>query len=907
MQKSILFILLLVILIVIVVIAFCCRSKKEDPKRKHRHEKTLKSSSKSLQRQRRGSCSSSSSSSSDEEKRPRNRWIRCRDRRTGKTTQVDALNDSNNCGNCGNVCPPGQICRNGKCRCPNSTDLYCNGVCINVTVDTSNCGRCGRNCKPHLSCVNGKCRCADPATKNCGSYCANLNTDAKNCGECGKQCPPSYVCKDGVCVCPNSSDVLCNGLCTDLINDSLNCGQCGQQCASHLICQNSSCQCTNTTATNCGTYCAELKTDVNNCGQCGQQCAQHLICESGNCQCASATATNCGTYCAELQTDVRNCGQCGQQCAQHLICESGNCQCASATATNCGTYCAELQTDIRNCGQCGIQCPAGSICVQGACVCVTNDNQPDPNSTACPSGCTNTQVDPNNCGACGIVCDQKSGQECKNGQCVGPTPPQQMTRIIQHDERDSKGTIVGKKSIISFDDGKTWEQKNLLDSYVFQPQWASPSFNGVFTGSTDTNYNLSVGNTKITMDGLRTSPNNNPIPVISINSSFGSADNGPWYVRAIPTYVNTVEAPTMRYSATSGTIYLSYRPASAPTTYNCTLAQSSDQGQTWSTLVTKSTPSNNSFPPSGALFHVDDSNLQQPKIIYHYYPLSVTGVTPYSYRREVSLDDGKTWSSPQIMFEEKTVLLSTILPSQMNWSVFPTRILFVSSDDQKCQTLFSFDMRRTVSYSQRNTNNTLSTLSSNRTGLFVFMQTFDNHVSWTEPKMVDLDALLFVSGWIQFDTTLYEPYQFYTTIRINSSATLNNVAVSNDGNVMCIQFRCGINFSTALSVGALNPNATGTHECLALTLNAGQTWSIYSLTLGGKIDGLLLTARELIIGVYINKDNQVFFVTTEGSGVSTPYYRVYQYDVATDRFILLNGNALNAFTNTNIRTFKRVL
>jgi len=87
--------------------------------------------------------------------------------------------------------------------CP-AGQVFCGGICVDLTSRVNNCGACGHVCP---SVANGFAACSGGACvigcnagfANCGGVCQNLQTDPNNCGACGHTCLSGHACVNGAC------------------------------------------------------------------------------------------------------------------------------------------------------------------------------------------------------------------------------------------------------------------------------------------------------------------------------------------------------------------------------------------------------------------------------------------------------------------------------------------------------------------------------------------------------------------------------------------------------------------------------------------------------------------------------------------------------------------------------------
>jgi hypothetical protein len=249
--------------------------------------------------------------------------------------------------------------------CP-AGQVFCSGVCANLSNSPTNCGTCGNTCtvaNGTPGCTSGNCVVAScnsgfaDCNNNPADGCeTNTGSNVNNCGACGVVCAPvnrgTPACTGGVCVI---------GSCTAGFAD-----------------------CNNTYSDGCETNTAN---DVNNCGACNNKCVAPnatTTCSGGLCAIAGCNSgfANCnGSYAdgceINVSNNVNNCGTCGHVCFVQNgtpACASGTCVVASCNSgfancnNNAGDGCeVNLQTDPNNCGTCGTKCASGHACSAGVC------------------------------------------------------------------------------------------------------------------------------------------------------------------------------------------------------------------------------------------------------------------------------------------------------------------------------------------------------------------------------------------------------------------------------------------------------------------------------------------------------------------------------------------------------------
>jgi len=94
-----------------------------------------------------------------------------------------------------------------------ATELFCDGMCVDVTSSAKHCGSCGNACGDNQLCYKSECKMINTVTCDqtlCSDGCVDINSDANNCGMCGNICGENMACQDGACVCePETFD--CDG------------------------------------------------------------------------------------------------------------------------------------------------------------------------------------------------------------------------------------------------------------------------------------------------------------------------------------------------------------------------------------------------------------------------------------------------------------------------------------------------------------------------------------------------------------------------------------------------------------------------------------------------------------------------------------------------------------------------
>ena len=289
----------------------------------------------------------------------------------------------------GETCSDVEMCRKGACVCARSTDILCDGKCIDPSYNMAYCGAKGA--------------CSD--------------TDRNSLNYKGQQCDRSQRCNGGKCTCGRVSDIMCDGKCIDPAFDTNHCGAAsgglcsdpnpnstnfsGVKCLDGMRCNNGACICTKDWEIICGEDgCIDPNLDNNHCG----------AASSGLCNDPNPGSTN----------------YMGEKCDGGRRCEDGTCKCANQSDVFCDGKCIDPRSHHEHCGASGLcnhdepdnadffggNC-SGFGCLNGVCQCGDDGYHLYHNSCERDSQ--------NHCGEHGNVC--KLGQydakvDCLKGKCT---------------------------------------------------------------------------------------------------------------------------------------------------------------------------------------------------------------------------------------------------------------------------------------------------------------------------------------------------------------------------------------------------------------------------------------------------------------------------------------------------------
>lgn len=243
----------------------------------------------------------------------------------------------------GKCCPPGFVCRRGRCRCPHRTRVRCGKRCCPPRFVCKRERRRGR--------MRHRCHCPR-GVRRCGRDCAALDRDPTNCGGCGRRCGPGQVCVAGRCQADATGPGGGGG--------GGGSNGCPDDCAPGTACSGGTrVEACPEGTTQCGCQCTDLEQDPRNCGRCGRPCPPGQVCVGGECttECPQAL-TKCGDNCAELKRDIKNCGRCRHHCR---FANGG------AIPLCCGGTCVDGSVHPGNCGRCGHSCGPDCYCQHGLC------------------------------------------------------------------------------------------------------------------------------------------------------------------------------------------------------------------------------------------------------------------------------------------------------------------------------------------------------------------------------------------------------------------------------------------------------------------------------------------------------------------------------------------------------------
>jgi hypothetical protein len=267
------------------------------------------------------------------------------------------------------------VCAMDSYCCTGAWDTVCVGECQN------DCGGCGggQTCQPQ--CEGKQC-----GPDQCGGVCGKCGAEAPYCdadGLCSDVCLPS--CEGKQC-----GDNGCGGVCGKCGKDEFCAeGLCVDKCSPHPQPGCPGCACEECVCAG-DPFCCDTAWD--------DQCVKQCVTECGGCNA-------CAPSCDGKQCGPDGCGGVCGFCGQGQECDgSGQCQCVpdcegrQCGPDGCGGSCGE-------CTGCDGQ-PSEVLCqADGSCA-----------ANCCPS-CEGKACDQDD--GCGSLCGCPTGQECRQGECVG--------------------------------------------------------------------------------------------------------------------------------------------------------------------------------------------------------------------------------------------------------------------------------------------------------------------------------------------------------------------------------------------------------------------------------------------------------------------------------------------------------
>ena len=267
---------------------------------------------------------------------------------------------------CGSkCCPPGQRCKNRKCKCKRGL-TKCGRKCVNAATDPVNCGACGRACAAGQTCVAGQCTgggggggtqtsvCGN-GVKDTGEVCDGTDLNGATCASLGfvsgaLACSSSCQSFDtSGCVAPAcTTPATCPGTDTECQTRTCVNGTCGSTFAAPGTALSAGAQvagdCTRKVCDGAG---GVVNQDDNaDVASDGNQCTDDVCVNGAPAHPAKAAGAACnqngGTIC-------NGSGACVQpECAQPSDCPEPEWTCRTRTCANgfCGATFAQYGTAV---------------------------------------------------------------------------------------------------------------------------------------------------------------------------------------------------------------------------------------------------------------------------------------------------------------------------------------------------------------------------------------------------------------------------------------------------------------------------------------------------------------------------------------------------------------------------------